>query len=61
MEQRKARITIDENGRVIGTGGDANSNLAIVENQKGEKIGQTTTMEGKIAWEQQRRLIFTKF
>ncbi|MCX9026019.1 MAG: hypothetical protein OIN85_08005 [Candidatus Methanoperedens sp.] len=61
MEQRKARITIDENGRVIGTGGNANSNIAIVENQKGDKIGQTATEEGKIAWEQQRPLRFTKF
>ena len=60
MAERKGRVTIGDDGYVIGSGGNVNANECIVENRSGNVIGTTFAQEAKDAWSESRKLRYQK-
>ena len=61
MDKRKGRITIGDDGHVIGSGGNVNAKECNVENRNGEIIG-TTTFQPFVPHSTQQHLhILTQF
>ena len=60
MAERTGRVTIGDDGHVIGSGGNANANECIVENSSGNVIGTTFAQEAKDAWSESRKLRYQK-
>ena len=60
MDKRKGRITIGDDGNVIGSGGNVNANECDVENRNGEVIGTTFAQEAHDAWINGRKLNYIK-
>ena len=54
------RVTIDEEGKVVGSGGNVNSFLYQVENQEGRVIGMCTEHDFLYAYQNQKPLNFTR-
>ena len=60
MTERKGRVTIGDDGHIIGTGGNVNANEYVVEDGNGDVIGTTFTDEVNDAYMQRRKLIYLK-
>jgi hypothetical protein len=60
MAERKGRVTIGDDGRVIGSGGDLNAKEFNVEDRNGKVIGTTSSQEAQNAYLEGRSLKYNK-
>jgi hypothetical protein len=60
FNKREGRVTVNDEGKVIGTGGNDYGDTVKVENQKNERIGTTTWDQVKSAYDNQKPLQYKK-